>query len=264
MSNVLPEDSKSFIETQTCFTNFIRNPQQHPMPEDIKPERILMYRELLFNNVNSFLVSNFPVLHEILDANRWFEIAQEFFSRHHCDTPYFSEIPEEFINYLQDEKPVNENDPPFMLELAHYEWVEMALSISKEELIASSQAFLDSPCDFPLYLSALAWPLMYQYPVHRVSPEFMPNEAPESYTYLVVYRDLDDEVRFSEVTAVTLRLLEILQQQPGITTQACLKQLIEECQAPDQKAFFQHGYAFISAMVKKNIICDQSPSIQSL
>jgi hypothetical protein len=38
------------------------------------------------------------------------------------------------IAYLQNERKTNADDYPFILELAHYEWVEMALSIAQEEL----------------------------------------------------------------------------------------------------------------------------------
>lgn len=247
--------ANSFLDTQTTFTNFVRNPEKNPIPGDVKPERMLMYRELLFNNVNSFLTSNFPVLHKILEPVHWLELVQDFFSQHHCDTPYFSEIPEEFINYLQDERNVTEIDPPFMVELAHYEWVEMALSIAKHELPADTAEFLNNPLQAPLYLSPLAWPLLYQYPVHRLSPEFQPFEAPEAPTYLVVYRDAGDDVHFSEINAVTMRLLELIQQQPGLDAEQYLRQLSEECKTTDQAAFFRYGQEFIKEMVQKAIIC---------
>ncbi len=63
-----------------------------------------MYRELFFNNIEGFLSGNFPVLRKILDDQQWFALVQDFFAKHPCQSPYFSEIPEEFLDYLQNER----------------------------------------------------------------------------------------------------------------------------------------------------------------
>jgi len=143
-----------FKAKQLEFSAYIRDPLNNPKPADVKPQRMEVYRELFFNNIDSFLSSNFPVLRTILDDQQWFELSQDFFARHPCTTPYFSEIPEEFLEYLQDERQ-NKTDYPFLLELAHYEWVEMALSISQEVLVANSEAFINNIAEESLSLSQL-------------------------------------------------------------------------------------------------------------
>ena len=117
------------------FAAYIRDPENNPVPADVKEQRMVMYRELFFNNIEGFLSGNFPVLRKILDDQQWFALAQDFFAKHPCQSPHFSQIPEEFLDYLQNERDSSE-DFPFMLELAHYEWVEMALSIAKEDVVA--------------------------------------------------------------------------------------------------------------------------------
>ncbi len=127
-----------FKAKQLEFASYIRDPENNPAPADVKQQRMDMYRELFFNNIEGFLSANFPVLRKILDGSRWIELVQDFYAKHPCKSPYFSEIPEEFLEYLQNERN-NADDLPFMFELAHYEWVEMALSISKEEVIANNE-----------------------------------------------------------------------------------------------------------------------------
>jgi hypothetical protein len=58
--------------------------------------------------------------------------------------------------------------------------------------------------------------------VHRLSPEYQPAEPPESPTFLVVYRDAADTVQFLEIGAETARLLDVLEQTPGLTGGALL------------------------------------------
>jgi len=205
-----------FKSKQAEFSAYIRNPSSNPCPSDVKPERMQVYRELFFNNVDGFLSSNFPVLHSLLSPEAWQQLAQDFFAHHPCTTPYFTEIPEEFLLYLQNERPTNGTDYPFMLELAHYEWVEMALSISTEVLpkINDRKTTLTEN----ISLSPLAWPLAYQFPVHKISPDYLPQQAPEEPSYIVVYRNKEDEVNFIELAQMSFHLLQRLQSSGKINT----------------------------------------------
>jgi len=83
--------------------------------------------------------------------------------------------------------------------------VTLALDVSEEESPAE-QVAVDPLAGVPR-LSPLAWVLAYQYPVHRIGPSYRPESA-EQPTYLAVYRDRDDKVRFMELNAATARLLE--------------------------------------------------------
>jgi len=214
-----------FKAKQAEFSAYIRNPGTSVCPNDVAPQRMQMYRELFFNNVEGFLASNFPVLHKILDQEQWQQLAQDFFSQHQSTTPYFSEIPEEFILYLQNERQAQADDYPFMLELAHYEWVEMALSIAQDSLPEqSSEPTLT--LTQKISLSPLTLLLAYQYPVHKISPKYLPAEAPEQATYLVVYRDKLDEVNFIELAPMSFRLLQTLQEQQTKLISDCLQEIL--------------------------------------
>ncbi len=241
-----------FNAKQREFAAYIRDPGHNPAPADVKEQRVAMYRELFFNNINNFLSSNFPVLHRLLDDQQWFELVQDFFARHRCKSPYFSEIPEEFLAYLQNERD-NPDDLPFMLELAHYEWVEMALSIAKEEPVANQQ-IADNLLEQHIRLSPLAWPLAYQYPVHKIAPGFLPARPPAQPTFLIVYRDLQDDVHFMEITPMTYRLLEIIQEHESLLTATCLAQVATEMQHPNPDAVIAGGLKILKELAEKTII----------
>jgi len=242
-----------FKAKQLEFSAYIRDPINNPKPKDVKPERMAIYRELFFNNISSFLSSNFPVLRAILDDQQWDALSQDFFAKHPCSTPYFSEIPEEFIAYLQNERK-NSTDYPFLLELAHYEWIEMALSISQEQLVANSDEFIDNVSEHVICLSSLAWPVVYRFPVQQISPDFLPAIAPESPTYLLVYRGLDDEVNFIQIPAITFRLLQILQENKAMSCLGCLAVIVKESAHPEPEKLIQAGLQIIKELAGKNII----------
>ena len=199
---------KSFQQTQLLFTQHLREPAQYPPPDAMEDRRLGIYRELIYNNIENLLATVFPVLRSIIDERLWHSLVRDFIHRHHCQTPYFLEISEEFLQYLAQERGLREGDPEFLLELAHYEWVELALDISTEVLPALSPLPADLMAAQPR-VSPLLVSLAYQYPVHKVSPRFTPT-APEP-TQLLVYRNRADKVCFMEANPLTQRLLILLQ-----------------------------------------------------
>lgn len=241
-----------FKAKQKEFTQYIRDPNAYAAPTDVKPERIAMYRELIFNNIDGFLASNFPVIRKILDDNCWYELAQDFFSKHTCKTPYFSEIAEEFLDYLENERDQTD-DFPFLLELAHYEWVEIALSIAKEDIDSPNQT-IDDLISCTIKLSPLAWPLVYRYPVQLISPEYLPSETPEQPTCLIAYRDLNDEVKFVEINPITYRMLEIIQDQGQIIASSCLNLIVTESSHPNPEIITAGGLQILKELAEKNVI----------
>lgn len=199
----------NFKQHQADFAAYIRNPEKNVLPKNVKPQRMAMYRELFFNNINGFLTATFPVLHSLFSQQDWERLVQDFFENHVCTTPHFSEISEEFLAYLQNERK-NEEDFPFLFELAHYEWVEMALSISHEKFELS---FFEKFATKKLKISPLACVLAYQFPVHKISVDFMPYESVQP-TFLVVYRNENDSVQFLDITPLTFQFLQFIEMQP--------------------------------------------------
>lgn len=241
-----------FKSTQLSFAAYIRDPQHNPKPVDVAESRMAMYRSLFFNNIEGFLSGNFPVLRALLDDELWLALVQDFYAKHPCHTPYFLQIPAEFLAYLQHERQC-EADFPFMLELAHYEWVEMALATSKEEAVTQTK-HLDDLLNQAIALSPLAWPLAYQYPVHKIGPDFLPLAASVQPTFIVVYRNAEDDVNFIEITALTYRLLELIQAEEAILTANCLQQLAVESKHPNPELIISAGLAILKTLAEKTII----------
>ena len=137
-----------------------------------------------------------------------------FIDGHRCHTPYFLEISQEFVRFLLERSCPHPDDPPFIAELAHYEWVELALTVAEDDIPPEAGG---DPMSSPLTLSPLAWPLAYSYPVHQIGVDFRPTE-PGDTVYLVVYRDRADAVQFMALNAATARLLELVRErgpEPG-------------------------------------------------
>ena len=143
----MPEFLYDFQRTQAAFAAYIRDPEGVIPPSDVSCQRMAAYRDLFFNNIENFIATAFPVSKSVLGVEAWRSLSRDFYRGHHCKTPLFIEIAEEFLEYLSNERSEELVDPPFLLELAHYEWVELALAVSEEELPeagnASGRSILD-------------------------------------------------------------------------------------------------------------------------
>lgn len=219
---------KNFQQTQLDFIAHIKDPDANPYQGDIEDDRLKIYRELFFNNVLGFLSSGFPVLESLYTELVWQQLARKFFAQHHCRSPYFIDISKEFVEFLSNEYEPTESDPVFMQELAHYEWLELDVSVRKSPITSLQKAAQPWDGDSEvvwLCMSHLASLVSYQFPVHQISQEFQPSES-QGVNYLVVYRDSEDEVNFTLVNEVTAHLLSIIQTEDKITVESLIQTMI--------------------------------------
>ncbi len=248
------ESSPDFIRRQYEFAAHIRDPDNQPAPAEIEDRRMAIYRELFYNNVEGFLSGTFPVLRTLYNDTDWHLLVRDYFSHHRAQTPLFLEIPREFINWLNNERDAQANDLPFLHELAHYEWVELALSISEE---STEQENINPEGNLltgiPV-LSPLAWHLSYRFPVHRIGPDFIPEEPGEQPTNIVVYRDRQDVVGFMEVNPVTKRLLELISENNKKIGRLLLDCIALEMSHPQPEVVIAGGAEILAGLSDKDII----------
>ena len=245
----------SFKDIQYQFTRHIRDPASAPAPADIEERRMAIYRDLLYRNVESFLANSFPVLRKVISDDDWHSLMREYFKNHQSRTPLFPRMPQEFLQYLQDNEESAAGLYPFLLELAHYEWVELALSIDSRDI---RQDGIDTGGDLlsgiPV-LNELSWSLAYRYPVHRIGPDYLPVEQPGQPTCLFVYRDRQDSVRFIELNPLAARLVDRLKEnEENKTGREILMGIADEIAHPDPGVITNGGRAVLEDMRAKEVV----------
>ena len=243
----------SFIEIQNEFMAHIREPQKNKKPSGIEDRRMAIYRDLFFNNIEGFISSGFPVLKTLYTDKQWQVLVRQFFSEYDCHSPYFLDIAGEFVNYLSSDYKMKEYDPVFMLELAHYEWVELDVSIAHEDEQAQklqTTALTSSA----LYLSKAARNLSYQFPVQNISNHFIPKEPSALPNCFVVYRDEDDDVQFLATNAMTALLLSIIEASDGATFDEVCQQVLAHAPQFNAEQIAQGALVTLNAMVERGVI----------
>jgi len=242
---------KNFQETQLAFAKHLRAPDIYPAPAAIEDRRVGIYRELVYNNIENFIANVFPVLRSIAGDDYWHSLVRDFIHHHSCQTPYFLEISEEFLQYLMQERGLREGDPVFLLELAHYEWIELALDVSMEKIPPSSiypeNLLLAKPQVSPLVVC-----LTYQYPVHKISAHYQPSVSEP--TQLVVYRNRKDKVCFMAANEITSRLLYLLQINSSLCFEEQLRTIVVELKHPNPSVLTKDSYQLIADLFGLDII----------
>ena len=244
-----------FQEKQYAFAAHIRDPEHAPAPEGIEDRRMAIYRGLFFNNLRNLLSNMFPVLKKLQANDKWALIIRQFMQTHKATTPYFLRLPQEFLEFLQTEYQASDDDFPFLLELAHYEYAELSLSISED---ANDLTGVDPDGDLSSNIpvkSELTWVYAYEYPVHRISSDYQPRAPGEQPTYLAVYRSSNDKVGFLELNPMTAGLLDAIDNNgDGRNGEALLRALAKETNYPDVDAFIKHGVAALEEMRQLEIL----------
>lgn len=233
-----------FQRYQLAFTQHLRQPKSSPKPARISAKGMAVYTEIVFNNILSSVSACFPVAQKALGTRAWQKLIRDFFIHHQAQTPIFREIPHELVCYLDARQTTNGDLPAWLNNLAHYEWIELAVSMSNAEI---GHREIDSttninPNDDLLErnpkLAVASELLQYDYAVHKISKKNKPSQTEA--TYLLVFRDATNKVQFVELNAVTFRLLQLTEHE-NLTSKQALSKLAAEINHPNTQAVIEFG-----------------------
>lgn len=241
-----------------AFAAHLRDPRAVPPPAGVEERRLQVYRDLFVGSVRGLLSGQFPVLRRTLGDAAWAALVQDFYREHRCSTPLYPEVAQEFVAYLLHRTAAGRDDPPWLPELAHYEAAELALEFSEAD---PTQVPHDPDGDLlagtPV-VSPLAWALAYAWPVHRLSPAFLPVAAPAQPTCLLLRRDPSGRVSFDTITAPTFRLLQRLADDAPAAGREHLHALAAESGTADRATFVAEGAAMLQRLRAEGVLLGTS------
>lgn len=233
-----------FQAFQFELARHLRSPRNAGRPAGVAPRRAGIYRELVRNNLEGFLLACFPVTRTLLGPRRWQRLVNVFFRDARCHTPYFREIPREFLDWLLTTEALPVALSAWVGELAHYEWAELAVDVMEtaapQDYAADSDLLSNRPVLAPALMN-----LAYAWPVHRIGRDWRPRKAQA--TYLLVFRDAADTVQFVQLNPVSARLVALVQAE-GLTGHAACLRIAGELGYPNPDALLMHGAQLLNQL----------------
>lgn len=194
-----------------AFANNVRECSPHCAEDADTKRRMDIYRSLFFNNVNGFIQNGFPVLYSLYAEDDWERLVRQFFTEHQCKSPYFIHISQEFVEYLSNSYELAGTDPVFLKELAHYEWLELALSVREPQ--EAVNYWQQNGMPETMMASPLCELAGYPYAVHKIGPDYQP-DASSGMHYYLLYRDHQQKVQFQHLSPLSALVMETLSLQP--------------------------------------------------
>lgn len=246
-------ESRGFAELQARFTAHLRDPQGATPPAGVEPRRVAVYARLLFNNIDALLSKCFPVLRAITSEADWQALVRDFLAEHRSRTPLFPRIPQEFAHYLANARG-GRDDPPYLAELAEYEWLELEVGQDPRELPEERGARAPDALDVVPVLNPLARLRAYRYTVHTIAPGHLPGSPGTQPSWLVVFRRRDDKVVFVQLNAVSARLVELIARNDGATGRELLATIAGELAHPRLDRLLEAGRAMLEDLRARELL----------
>lgn len=236
-----------FQDFQRAFGHHLRDPHHVVRPAGVPARAGKIYQDLVFNNLRSFLDRCFPVTRERLGEARWLRLMRCFFRDYALQTPWFREIPSEFVLYLSGA--ATERIPRWLPALAHYEWAELAVDIMETPEFTGNHS--GNLMRDPIVLNPALLNLAYEWPVHRIGPDFRPRKPVA--THLLVYRNSQDDVCFSEINPLTAHLIGEMMAAPA-SGGVLLEQLAATLPPSASARLFEAGVVLLEDLRRQGVV----------
>lgn len=246
---------------QAAFTAHLRHPSKYSKPASVSDQRMRVYRDIVFNNFFASVSACFPVLLGILGKRRFTKLVRQCFCSQQFKSPLFKDIPGSFVDFLQKLVLSEAGLPDYTAQLAHYEWIELALNrqVDSEPVATLTETMMEAGA--LLYcepqLPAAHRLLHYDFPVHQLSKK-QSIIAPAA-TYLLVYRTADFQIKFIQLNAATYQLLHQLQTQRK-TTHHHLQDLALSMPQLSPESVIHFGLETLHTLYKQHAVSVNSSS----
>lgn len=243
-----------FQQIQHQLAEHLRDPKHYPPPEGLEDRRLNIYRRLFFKNISSFINRGFPVLRRLYQTSDWQDLIRSFYAHHQCQSPYFAKIAKEFVRYLDSEHKMRPCDPPYLSELAHYEYIELELSIAT---VSIDDSMINPDGDLLKGHPALS-PLLqwhgYHWKVQQISPDYQPTKPETEINWIAVWRDFKNKVRFLCVTRGTVMLFDYLLKNPKTNGHDAILAVAQQHGHSNTEIALNNGRLLLETLRQKNIV----------
>lgn len=198
----------NLMAQQQTFTRHVRDGVEGNLGT-MPASRMAVYRRLVKGNIEAYLAKVLKQTVACLGEEKWQEALTAFLARAEMTSPYYRDLPAEFITWAATQTWVD--FPLYWLELAHFEALQIALVFAPD---VTAQSWLQ-PCAVGGY-------------THPVQAWKEAQDMPTATTFVCVFRDQADKVKWLPISPLQARFIELAQGISASTQEAVLAQLQQE------------------------------------
>lgn len=243
----------AFQTAQRALARHLRNPAEYPAPA-LPEERLAVYRHAVRHNIAEFLASNYPRLKDVMETSVWDALVDDYLAHHPARTAAFSRLPGEFLEFLKA-RGGHSTYPPYIEELAHFEWLENHLCCDERAL--PEPASLDLQGDLlrdEIIVNPVHALVTYRFPVHVIGDAFRPDDAPPRPTHLVAFRDWNFAFAVLDLNPVSRELLEAVMAVGAPPAGEILLEMAKRLGQLSADAVVQGGHEILTRMRTRQLI----------
>lgn len=215
-----------------------------------KQDRLHHYRRLTYNLIIGALNTAYPIAHQTLDEKLWIGMIDDYYAKHKMITPLVWKMPQEFYEFVVEQKYAEKHNIPYLDDLLYFEWIEIEIHTMADMEIPNYKESGDLLTD-RVVITPEHEILSFDYPVHKFKGDDLLDK--EGNYFVLLFRKHDTgAVRFINLSpffAVTLQNI--------IEQDYTFKQSIEasaQVFGVDVNQSIQHGLAFANDLVAQGFV----------
>jgi hypothetical protein len=200
---------------QPLFSDYLRQANQ----DLTRSKREKIYYHLIRANLREMLANVYARVIQQLGDAKWTFLIDQFLQLHSAKTPYFYQLPDEFLSFLWHNSGLYQ-ECPWVFALAHFEWMELVATVADRPLV--EQGTVNLAAESVIQCSPLAYYCQYEYAVYPLDKGAPPLALRATPWQGIVYRDNAEQVYWHELAPWTALLFNRIQQQSENTVAALI------------------------------------------
>ncbi|MEO9258288.1 MAG: DNA-binding domain-containing protein [Crocinitomicaceae bacterium] len=237
--------SDETYEQQAALASYCRDGHLPQLDATI-PDNLNQYRRLVFNIISDALETTYPISAKKIGTKDWEQLVDDFFSNYPCSSAQIWSMPYELITYLESAEHPIKTKFPWLMELLHFEWLEVEIFCDEDEEILFQKS--TDVLNEKLVINPTLRLEHFTFPVHKAV-----ELKEQSDYYLLAYRSTEnDKVYFEEITGFLALIVHQI-----VNSELDLHDiLIESGQKfgiTDEQVLFKEGKMFAEKMLQKTV-----------
>ena len=232
---------------QFALARHLRDPLAVPAPAGVLPHEATACTQDMVRHVCRVLAPAFPVTQALLGDDIWEHTVRLFLKSAPNHAPWASTTQRAFLDHVC-ESPEVQRLPAWLQDLAHFEWLQNAVTTTPVQWPAFDAAA--DVMQHPVVLNPTHVEAAYEWPVHSIDTEHMPDDMQR--VSVSVLRDLGDELHVYESSEFRGQLLDLLRE--GQTGKQAFEVLARWLSHPEPDAFVQEGQDVMAQLQREGIV----------